>query len=366
MYGCDAGNTFCNRNEKTLAPPLAEVWEFECPGYVDGVVVSSGILLAGGSDDHKQEVFALDARNGRHLWTFTLPGGGGGAIGSTPACCGDLAFFGGQNDRNVYAVHLRTGELRWQQGEIKSMFGVSPKVIDGAVYVNSVQSGLWAFDANTGKKLWGDEALGRQADIAVIANTLLRPGGAYGGALVALDTRNGQQCWTHADGSTSFGMAATEDLVFATYAGASPVEVPEGDKFKRFTYDRIAAFRTRDGKKAWETVLKQDALYSGLLVAEDRLYVASRQGSICSLDSGTGELRVDRPFKEGWGQLIGTSDLIFVSSRDAVLALAPDSLKTRWAISVPGFQHLAAANGKLYVAAGSKIIAFANAKPNDE
>ena len=321
MYGYDAGNTFYNRNEETLDPPLAKVWEFESPGDVDGVVVSSGILLAGGSGDRKQQVFALDAQNGRHLWTFTLPGEGSGAMGMTPACSGDLAFFGGQNDRNVYAVHLRTGELRWQQGEIESMYSASPKVVEGVLYINSIQSGLWAFDAQTGKEKWRDKTQGRQAGIAVMANKLLRPGGAYGGVLVAFDTRSGEQQWVHADGLTSFGVAATDDMVFATYAGESPVEVTDGKDSKRFRYDRIAAFGTRDGRKVWETVLKEDALYSGLLVAGDSLYVTSRQESIYRLDIGTGKVCVERPFKEGWGQLIGTSKLIFVSSKDVILRL---------------------------------------------
>jgi outer membrane protein assembly factor BamB len=364
MLGCDASNSFCNRHEKTLAPPLEKVWDCTLPGQLDGVVVSSGIVLAGGDaeKDQKHKVFAVDAQDGRHLWTFTLPGGGAGSIGMSPACLGDLAFFGGQNDKNVYAVHLRTGELRWQHGEIESMYDASPKVAEGVLYINSNQSGLWAFDAQTGKEKWRDKGPGWQADIAIKGGKLLRPGGAYGGGLVAFDAGTGAQRWRHTDGSTSFRMVATDDWLFVTYAGESPVQVTEGKDFKRFKYDRIAAFSTRDGKKAWETVLKEDAYHGGLLLAGDCLYAATPGGSIYCLDAKTGKIRKERTFKEGWGRLIAASNLIFASDKGGISALAPDTLETLWSTSLPGFQYPAVANGRLYVAAGSRIVAFANGK----
>src|SRR5438874_11881596 len=63
MNGYDAGNTFCNRHEKTLAPPLEKVWEAALGGHVEGVAVSSGILLAAGVDG-QHKVRGLDAQNG--------------------------------------------------------------------------------------------------------------------------------------------------------------------------------------------------------------------------------------------------------------------------------------------------------------
>jgi outer membrane protein assembly factor BamB len=362
MYGYDAGNTFCNRGEKTLAAPLVKAWDVALEGHLESVVVSSGIVLAAAGTDQKHKVFALDARNGRRLWTFILPGGGGGGIGMSPACSGDLVFFGGQNDKSVYAADLRTGALRWKHDEIKSMYDASPKVADGVLYINSTQSGLWAFDAKTGKEKWRDRAPGWQADIAIKAGKLLRPGGAYGGALIAFDSASGEQSWRHGERSTSFRLAATDNLTFVPYAGEKPVEITEGKDFKRFKYDRIAAFGTRDGKKIWETVLKEDAYYSGLLVAGDSLYVATRGGSVYCLDTKTGKIRKEVPFKQGWGSLIGTNEVIFASSKKEIVALAPNTLEALWTTRMVGFPLMAVANGRLYVAAESRIVAFANVK----
>src|SRR5262245_18161593 len=262
MNGYDAGNTFCNRHEKTLAPPLQQVWEATLGGHLEGVAVSSGIVVVSGSD-RQHKVYGLDTQSGRRLWTFTLPGGGGGAMGMVPACSGDLVFCGGQDDKNIYAVDLRTGQLRWQQGEVKSMYDASTKVVDGVLYINSNQTGLWALDTRTGAEKWREKDPGWQADTAIKGGKLLRPGGAYGGPLVAFDSASGAQSWRRTDGSTSFRLTATDDLAFVTYSGEMPVEIMEGKEFKRFKYDRIAAFGTRDAKKVWETALKEDAHYSG-------------------------------------------------------------------------------------------------------
>jgi outer membrane protein assembly factor BamB len=364
MHGYDAANTSCNRHERSLVPPLEKVWEREFPDHTDGIVVSSGIVLvtAGSGKDRKHKVFALDARDGRHLWTFTLPGGGGGSMGMTPACSGDLAFFGGQNDKSVYAVNLRTGKLRWQRDDVKSMYGAATQVADGVLYVNSTQSGLWAVDAQTGKEKWHDKAPGWQAALAITDGKVLRPGGAYGGPLVAFDGGTGKQLWCELGRCTSFVAAASEDLVFVTYAGENPVEIKEGGALKRYKYDRVAAFTIRGGKKVWESPLKEDAHYGGLALVGEALYVGSRQGSIYRLNARTGQILKTRAFKDGWGRMIATSNALFATGRGGIEALDPETLEKRWATLLPGFQHLAAANGKLYAAAGTRVVAFAPSK----
>src|SRR5262249_15258265 len=115
MEGWGGGDSDRQPDRKALAPPPGQGVEGPPPGSLDGVVVSSGIVLVSGlGGDRKHKVFAVDARDGRHLWTFTLPGDGGGAMGVTPACSSGLAFFSGQGDDNLYAVHLWTGALRWK------------------------------------------------------------------------------------------------------------------------------------------------------------------------------------------------------------------------------------------------------------
>ncbi len=358
MNGYDAGNTYCNRHEKKLGLPLEKAWEATVGGYVDGLVVSSDIVVVTGADgSHKAR--GLDAKTGRELWTFTLPGGGGGAMGMVPACFGDLVFVGGQSDPNVYAVDLRTGKLRWQHGEIKSMYDSATKVVGGVLYINSSQSGLWALDPKAGTEKWHDQKPGWQADFAIAGGRLLRPGGVYGGPLVAFDPGSGAESWRRTDGSTSARLTANDNLAFVTYAGETPIEVMEGT-LKRFKYDRIAAFGVRDAEKAWETVLKDDAHYSGLLLMGDSLYVSTRGGSLYRLDAKTGKIQKDRAFKEGNGRLVASSNVIFASSKEGVVALSPTTLEALWTAPFPGFHSMAIANGRLYVAAGSRIVAFGN------
>jgi outer membrane protein assembly factor BamB len=248
------------------------------------------------------------------------------------------------------------------------MFDSPVVAADGALYINSVLSGVWVFDAKTGEVKWRNKAPGGQADIAVKGGELVRAGGTRFNRMTAFDAATGREGWREAGrarptGLTSCRLAATDDLVFVTYAGEPPVVVKDGNA-DRFKYDRIAAFKnSSDPTKVWETPLKGDAYMGGLLLAEDCLYAATPGGSIYCLDAKTGEIRKERPFKfQEWGKLIGTKNVIFASSNEGIAALAPDTLETLWTTDLPGIQHMAAANGRLYVAAGSRIVVFANGK----
>ncbi len=359
MGGWDSGNSFCNVNEKTLAPPLAKVWECKLPGHLDSFSVRSGVVLASAMGEGKKNVaFAVDARNGRQLWSFTLPGGGKGAMSVSPACTEDVAYFGGQGDDNVYAVDLQTGKVRWQGGDIKSMYSCSPKIAEGLVYANSSQMRLLALDAATGEVRWRN-GQGRQSDIAVKSGCVLRPGGAYGGPLMAIDATTGELQWKTV-GPSCFAVAATDDLVFVSYGGDAPERVTVRG-FERYRYDRIAAFRMRDGKKVWETELDEDAHRAGLLLLNDAVYVATFEGRIYRLDQQTGTVLTKRPVEGGRGKLVGTSNMLFTYTSNAILAIAPDSLETRWETPSYGYPHLIPANERLFVANGSRIVAYANA-----
>jgi len=91
-----------------------------------------------------------------------------------------------------------------------------------------------------------------------------------------------------------------------------------------------------------------------------------RGGSIDRLDAQTGKIRKHRPFQDGWGKLLASSNVIFASSKEGAAALAPNTLETLWTTPLPGLQPLAVANGRLYAAAGARIVAFGNGKRKGE
>jgi outer membrane protein assembly factor BamB len=76
-------------------------------GLVTAPVVAGGRVFAAACDTHT--LFALDARNGKTLWTFSA----GGRIDSPPTIHEDLCLFGA-HDGWVYCVNTKDGELAWR------------------------------------------------------------------------------------------------------------------------------------------------------------------------------------------------------------------------------------------------------------
>jgi len=346
MGGYDAGNTYHNRGEKKIAPPLVKLWQQALPDNSfspDHLVVSSGIVLAAGTAV-KDTVYALDARSGRPLWTFELPGAPRRHMCTSPACLGGLAYVGGDND-NLFAVDLRSGQLRWQHAGMNSMHYSQIKVADGLLYAGS-DSGLWALDPQSGQEKWNDKTRRGSGDIAIRAGKLLHAGAAVNAA-------SGAPSWNN-DLMTGNRVAATDDLAF----------IAQGD--------RIAALSIADGKTLWKTVPQAGAFYMQFLLVGDSLYAATRQdGHIYRLDAQTGAIQRKRALKKdssAWWS--AANNMVFASTYDrqankgAVVALAADTLQNKWSTSAAGYVWcMAVANGRLYVGVRGKkssVIAYGN------
>jgi outer membrane protein assembly factor BamB len=61
--------------------------------------------------------------------------------------------FIGSYDERFYALDAATGDVRWSFPAGGRISG-SPTVIDGVVYVSTLERTTYALDARTGKELW--------------------------------------------------------------------------------------------------------------------------------------------------------------------------------------------------------------------
>ena len=85
----------------------------------------------------------------------------GGAIASSPAVAGGIAYVG-SSDAKLYAYDATTGAVRWSQSTGGEVLG-SPAVAAGVVYTGSADTKLYAFDAVDGTPKWSrtvDETYG--------------------------------------------------------------------------------------------------------------------------------------------------------------------------------------------------------------
>ncbi|QFG22780.1 PQQ-binding-like beta-propeller repeat protein [Actinomadura sp. WMMB 499] len=234
------------------APPPA--WTFTPPRPMSGtsiVLVAGDVVLWGGGED----MYGVDARSGRRLWTqekanaaysgnlargssFVVVGGVVGdfedqrimsidartgrttnlprpravSASSVLGVVGDTVIVA--SPRNVWALDLATGEIRWHLSDHRWLSGA----VDRTGLYLSTDPSLAALDPATGRERWvrtwpasGDRD-GASLDIAVAGGRVF---GNFGDTLQAVDTATGRPVWSR-DTDTQFDtvVPAGGDVIF--------------------------------------------------------------------------------------------------------------------------------------------------------
>lgn len=183
-------------------------------------------------------VYALDAADGRLLWKRDT----GGAVVSTPAFDSGRVIVGNRC-YDLLAFDAATGEVAWKQYVWMSWIESSATIRDGVVFVGSSDAAaVFAFDAATGGRLWAADVHGwawgqpAMAGETVYAGTSGQVGYpvTHEGALVALDRSTGAVRWRHVlskPESGAFGIpgspAVGVGLVFAGGLDGRLYAIPE-------------------------------------------------------------------------------------------------------------------------------------------
>jgi outer membrane protein assembly factor BamB len=353
MGGYDAQNTYWNRGETGLYPPLELAWRFlpmDAGAFaLDRITIASGIAIITGMEDDGQKnvVFGVDADTGEQLWKYTLLEGGG-AMDVAPAILDNLAFFGGQGDDNLYAVDIRTGQVQWMKPGMQNMYSLSPIIANGTLYVNTFDS-VWALEPLTGREYWELKDEGGQSDL-IYSDGILVKGSGNNRIVTGIDVQDGQVIW-RTPGYGGYNLSASDELVFAIYTGDAPVILED---FPYSKFDRIAAFQIQDGSQVWEAVLNDDFIYGGMAVADSLLFVSSRNSkTVYVLDTTTGSVLTQKSFAAALENFAIANGVLYACAYDggALYALNPSTLET---ISVYGLDdescgNLVVSDGTLYM-----------------
>ncbi len=251
------------------------------------VVVVAG-LVAGG------HAAAQSSRSGpAPLWH--VPGNGSG----TPVVEGDTAYFLSA-DREVAAVAVSDGELRWKTGtgvtSTDSIFGAATAGTALALSESTIVAGDWdvvGFDRATGVRRWVYQApagdgpglfLGPAHDGVVFT-------GSPGGRAYAIDTASGKLRWMTtivAGGTTSVFRPARDGNVVAV--GYSTFLIPN--------VGGLAMLDAASGRLLWRTAFPAPAerwqhtnLAGGPVFAGELVFGSAGDGNIYAFDAITGAVR---------------------------------------------------------------------------
>jgi len=248
--------------------------------------------------DADGRVVAVDAQSGSQIWrTGTNPGdnkrdklafGGGMAYA-------DGKLYVSSGYREVLQMDAKTGAVGWRTKTPESIHG-APTVANGRVFVVSLDNTLMTFDAATGTASWTYQALSETARIlsasspAVSGDTVVAAFGS--GELVALRASNGNDLWNEALSRASRTSALSEIRDIP----GRPV-IYQGDVFAVSHSGVFAATDLRTGQARWTLpVVGVTAPWP----AGDVVYVVSKTGDVICASRENGQIYWIRNLNEGF------------------------------------------------------------------
>lgn len=321
-----------------LAAAPQRAWSVSIPGsspkrrLAASPVIGAGLLYA---MDSQGVVHAFDAATGAARWThevevekdFDSANFGGGVTFA------DGKIYAASGTGDVVALNAQTGEQLWRVKPAGPLRG-SPTVAFNAVYVMTQDNQIHALGIADGAPIWQDAAASSQSGVFGVAAPAAGQGsviaGYSSGELVAYRYENGRNLWSDALARTSIstqvgtltdvdadpiidqgrvyalgqgGRMAAYELVTGqrlwelTLAGVSTPTV-SGDWIFTLTDDsRLLAIQRNTGKIRWLTEMQRwrnpkkktdPVFWTGPVLAGNRLWIASTQGEVQSVDVTTG------------------------------------------------------------------------------
>jgi outer membrane protein assembly factor BamB len=256
----------------------------------------------------------------RILWRHQT----GDRVDSSPTVVDGTVYIGSINKR-MYALDAETGERDWQSKIAWGGIDSAPSVVDGTVYVGGYSLGrIHRLDAQTGEVRWESEHTG--STIEGFESPTVDDGTVYAtsrSTLYAFDAKTGNTQWTHPlypDGSGTIGFQSSPTVVGETvYTGSED--------------GTVYALNATTGDKRWQFETGTD-VDSSPTITDGTVYVGSNNGNVYALDARTGDK--EWRFETGdtvWSSPTVEEGIVYVGSADGNLYAIDDETGTeRWRV----------------------------------
>lgn len=310
--------------------------------------------------DSAQRVSAFDIKSGKRVWENQLKaanpkwdefsvGGGLAIAGEKLIVASGFAY--------VAALNLADGKELWHL-RVDSPLSSSPAILGNRAFLTSTNNDFYAIDTDSGEILWNDQALSETARVlsspSPAVNQDILAVGYTSGELIAYLPANGRRLWT--DTLTSTGRY-TPLSVINDIAGKPTIQ--DGVVYVASHSGILTAIDARSGTRIWS---KTFGSRQGPVIGGDYLYVVGTNSKVLALNKIDGKIAWIRElpeFKDGnkeqrivWtGPLLASDKLVIASSEGDVVALSPQNGETvnELKIGQSIFIEPIAANGKIFV-----------------
>ena len=330
-------------------------------GWSGGAVADNTLFVG----SKQGRLVAVNIADGSRQWSDTIKmpssaggfgcaapmlGGGceaaptGGAIYGTPVVAGDLVYIGGYNGR-IYAFNSSSLETRWvypREGYLKPIIG-GPIVMLNKIYFSTSDGKVYALDAASGDKEWGFQ------DGDKIWSTPAGNGdtvyiGSFDNKLYALNADDGKKKWEF----RTQGAVASTPLVYnnTVYIGCLDrylyaVDTSDGSRKWKFmgeswfwakplVYNKVIYAPCLDGKvyildaetggEVADAVDLGSPISSSPVLVDDKVIIASQQGVIYALDTGSNKgKQLANIEEEIYGPLCASDGVIYIHTQDLTI-----------------------------------------------
>lgn len=261
-----------------------------------GVALANGVLFA---STGYGDVVAFDAATGIELWRERI----GIPLRAAPAIS-EGRLFVVTYDNQLFALDAGDGGVLWTYvgiAETAGLIATATPAADGGIVVAPLSSGeLVGLRAADGRVVWSDTLArtGRVTALAELSNINGRPAiqdgivyaVSHAGRMVAVDLNTGARVWTQNIGGVESPWIAGQFIYLIT------------------TDAEVLALSRRDGRIRWVTQLprfrkpaerRDRIIWSGPLLASDRLILVSSTGLAVTISPYTGELLGELKLPDG-------------------------------------------------------------------
>jgi outer membrane protein assembly factor BamB len=219
----------------------------------------------------------------------------------------DNTLYGGSVDRKVYAVDVRSGDVRWS-ARLSGMVVGGVLLAGDTVYAGTSrpEGRVYALQRSTGKQIWRRSTNPIGAPLALISGILVAQ--TQRGEVLGLDPASGRIRWHRRTGVSRVAvapagpgalLAATTDSLFRlstvdgkiTQRAASPGTIVSpwvtynGGLVAGTTDSQVVLLDPATVKQKW-TVRVDAPVLNSPAVLGDTLFLASRMGTVYRIDPG--------------------------------------------------------------------------------
>jgi outer membrane protein assembly factor BamB len=321
----------------TEGPKL--LWQAKDVGFGYGSVAVAGgrVFLIGNRGMEEEFVAALDAKDGRLLWTTKL-----GKVGnpkqfpnvagarSTPTVDG-ATLYALSSDGDLVSVEAATGKGRWRKN-LRTDFGGKP--------------GFWAY---------------AESPLVDGNRVIVTPGGP-GAALVALDKNNGATVWK----------AAVPGDDVAGYSSAVVGKIGEVRQVVAFIGKGLVGIEADTGKFLWRYDKTTDGMGANAttpIVGGDHVYSSSGTGGgLVLVKSKTTATTADpiyfaKKAPTALGGSVKVGDCLYGTTGASLLCTEYMTGQVKWSDRSIGAASILHADGRLYLHGENGEVALVEATP---